>query len=269
MRLSITQYFLLFMIYAIAGWIMEVSLKLKDEKKLINRGFLIGPYCPIYGFGAVFITLLLYRYYSDPVALFIMTVTTCGILEYLTSWTMEKLFKARWWDYSKRKFNLNGRVCLGTLVPFGIFGLILTYVTNPLIVDALNKVPTKTLNIIAIALFTIFIVDNIVSTIIILGFRKTAVSIEKQQKQDDTEQITKKVKEILLQKSWGYRRLINAFPSLQAIRNRLQEITEEVKENVNEFKDNINEKAEDIKTAINDKKEEMKGKINDKIIKKP
>ena len=211
MNLTITQYFLLFMIYSVAGWIMEVALKYREKKKIINRGFLIGPYCPIYGYGAVSITLLLYRYYKDPIALFVMTVTICGVLEYLTSWVMEKLFKARWWDYSKRKFNINGRVCLGTLVPFGIFGLILTYVTNPTLANALNSVNSRTLNIIAIILLTIFIIDNIVSTIIILGFRKTAVKIEKEQRQDNTEQITKKVREILAQKSWGYRRLIDAY----------------------------------------------------------
>ena len=268
MNLTIAQYFLLFMIYSTAGWIMEVVLKYREKKKFINRGFLIGPYCPIYGYGAVAITFLLYRYYNDPVALFIMTVTTCGILEYLTSWAMEKLFKARWWDYSKRKFNINGRVCLGTLVPFGIFGLILTYVTNPLLVNALNSVNQNTLNIIAIILLIIFVIDNIVSTIIIIGFRKTTVKIEKEQRQDDTEQITSKVREVLAQKSWGYRRLIDAFPSMQTIKNRIQEITEEVKDNVNEIKDNLNEKAEGIKNVINDKKEEMKGKINDKITKK-
>lgn len=59
-----------------------------------------------------------------------MTIVLCGTLEYLTSYFMEKIFKARWWDYSKRKFNLNGRVCLGTLVPFGIFGMLLMYVTS-------------------------------------------------------------------------------------------------------------------------------------------
>ena len=264
----IELYFLLFISYAFLGWCMEVICKLIQYKRFINRGFLIGPYCPIYGWGALLITILLQKYNNDPLTLFILAMVICSILEYVTSYFMEKIFKARWWDYSKRKFNLNGRVCLGPLIPFGIFGVILTYVTNPILVNALNSVSPKTLNIIAIILLAIFCIDNIISTIIIIGFRKTAVIIEREQKQDDTEQITKKVKEILLQKSWGYRRLIDAFPSLQAIKNKIQEIKVEVKENVNEIKDNLNEKAEDIKTVINDKKEEMKGKINDKITKK-
>ena len=264
MKLGITYYFLLFMTYSISGWILEVTCKYIDYKRFIDRGFLIGPYCPIYGFGAVLITFLLYRYESDPLVLFFMTVLTCGTLEYFTSWTMEKLFKARWWDYSKRKFNLDGRVCLGTLVPFGIFGLILTYITNPLLISCLDKINITALNIIAVMLFICYIIDNVISTIIIIGFRKTTIKVGREEREDNTEEITKKVREILSQKSWGYRRLIDAFPSLETIKFKIQEITEEVKENVNELKENINEKAEDLKNAINDKKEEVKNTISNK-----
>ncbi len=264
MNLGITYYFLLFMIYSVAGWLLEVTCKYIDYKKFINRGFLIGPYCPIYGFGAVLITFLLYRYEEDPIVLFLMTILICGALEYFTSWAMEKIFKARWWDYSKRKFNLDGRICLGTLVPFGVFGLILTYITNPFLLNCLNNANLIVLNTIAVILFIIYIVDNIISTIIILGFRKTTITIGRKESADNTEEITKKVKEILAQKSWGYKRLIDAFPSLETIKIRIKEITDEVKENVNELKENINEKAEDIKNAINDKKEDVKNTIASK-----
>ena len=264
MKLSITYYFLLFMIYSTAGWTMEVVLKYKEHKRFIDRGFLIGPYCPIYGYGSVLITALLYKYNSDPIVLFFMTVLTCGTLEYFTSWIMEKLFKARWWDYSKRRFNLDGRVCLGTLIPFGLFGLILTYFTNPFLIYCFNKADMIVLNIIASIVFAIYIIDNIISTIIIIGFRKTTIKIGMEKKEDNTEDITRRVREILAQKSWGYRRLIDAFPGLETIKLRIQEITNEVKENVNEIKGNINEKAEDLKNVINDKKEEVKNTISNK-----
>lgn len=264
MELNLTYYFLLFIIYSTAGWILEVTCKYIDYKRFINRGFLIGPYCPIYGYGAIIITFLLYRYENDPIVLFLMTVLVCGTLEYATSWAMEKLFKARWWDYSKRKLNLDGRVCLGTLVPFGIFGMILTYITNPFLINCLNKANPMILNIISVILFSIFIVDNIISTVIIIGFRKTTIKIGKEENQDNTEQITKKVREILSQKSWGYKRLINAFPKLEAIKFKIKEITNEVRENVNEIKDNISERTGDLKTAINEKKEDVKNSISNK-----
>ena len=87
---DIRMYFLLFMIYAILGWLMEVTCKLIQYKRFINRGFLIGPYCPIYGYGALLITILLHKYTNDPIVLFIMAIVVCGTLEYLTSYFMEK-----------------------------------------------------------------------------------------------------------------------------------------------------------------------------------
>ena len=110
MFLEIEKYILLFMIYSFLGWLMEVITVSVEAKKVVNRGFLIGPYCPIYGIGAVLITLVLSRYKYDPLVLFVMTMVSCGVLEYLTSWAMEVIFKARWWDYSHEKFNLDGRI---------------------------------------------------------------------------------------------------------------------------------------------------------------
>lgn len=264
MELTLTQYFLLFMIYSFLGWTLEVVCKLKEYKRFINRGFLIGPYCPIYGWGAIAITFLLYRYSYDPLVLFFMTVVTCSILEYATSWAMEKLFKARWWDYSNRKFNINGRICLETMVPFGVFGLFITYVSNPFIINLLNRVNTNVLNIIAVIILAIYVVDNIISTIVIVGFRKTTVKVGKEGRQDNTEQITKKVREILTQKSWLHKRLINAYPKLVAIKYRIKEIKDEVKENAKEVRNNINERAQDVKNTINDKKEEVRNNLSEK-----
>lgn len=264
MHLTLTQYFLLFMIYACSGWVLEVIGKRIQYKRFINRGFLIGPYCPIYGWGAVAITLLLYRYAYDPFVLFIMTIITCATLEYVTSWVMEKLFKARWWDYSKRKFNLDGRVCLETTIPFGLMGMFIIYVSNPFIIEQFGKVDSSILNIIAIILFLLYLLDNVISGIVICGFRKTTVQVSKEGRQDNTEEITKKVREILSSKSWTYKRLINAYPKLVAIKYKIKEIQKEVKENAKEVKDNINEKAQDVRNMINDKKEEFKNTINEK-----
>lgn len=251
MELTVVQYFLLFIIYAISGWFLEVTCKLIEYKRFINRGFLIGPYCPIYGCGAVLITLLLYKYSYDPLILFIMTTITCLALEYATSWIMEKLFKARWWDYSKRKFNLDGRVCLGTAIPFGLFGMFLIYVSNPFLIRILSRFPTNILNIIAIILAFIYISDTIISTIVIAGFRKTTVQVGKESSQDNTEQITKKVREILAQKSWLYRRLINAYPKLVTIKYRIKIIKDEVKESAKEIKNDIDEKTRELKNKMN------------------
>ncbi|MDE5587247.1 MAG: putative ABC transporter permease, partial [Bacilli bacterium] len=85
------------------GWFLECIFCTIDDKKLVyDRGFLLGPYCPIYGCGALYMYFFLDKYQSDPLALFIMAMVGTSILEYVTSFLMEKIFRARWWDYSNR-----------------------------------------------------------------------------------------------------------------------------------------------------------------------
>ncbi len=237
---DVMVYFLLFIIYAFCGWALEVLGKLIEKKRFINRGFLIGPYCPIYGFGALAITFLLKRYSDDAITLFLMAILVCGVLEYFTSYIMEKLFKARWWDYSQRKFNINGRVCLNTIIPFGLLGLFITYISNPFFLDILNKLPFTWLVILSSCLFVIFIIDNILSFNIISTVRTTTKGLYKEL--DNTEEITKKVKEILLSKSALHRRLINAFPKLESIKAKIKENTRKIKENTEKIKDNLEQR---------------------------
>ena len=132
MTLTLLEYyFLLFFIASFLGWCMEVTCKLFQFHRFINRGFMIGPYCPIYGFGAAGVTMLLSRFTEDPFAVFGLAILICGTLEYVVSVMMEKLFHARWWDYSTKRFNLNGRICANTLIPFGLLGLIMVYWGKP------------------------------------------------------------------------------------------------------------------------------------------
>ena len=209
--MNIYMYFLLFIFYSLIGWIIEIINEFITEKRYVNRGFLIGPYCPIYGCGAIFMIVLLTRYLGDPIVLFIMAIVICFILEYFTSYIMEKIFKARWWDYADRKYNINGRVCLETLVPFGIGGLIIMYLVNPFIMSIITKIPILTVKIISMILFVIFILDISISFNIIFKFR----NITKKQERDNTAEITVKVKEILSKKSWFGKRLIKSFPGLK------------------------------------------------------
>ena len=98
--------FVLFIMYSFLGWLTEVIYVFITDGKIINRGFLIGPYCPIYGVGLILITHLLKDYTDNIIVLFILSACICMILEYLTSYVMEKCFHARWWDYSNSKFNI-------------------------------------------------------------------------------------------------------------------------------------------------------------------
>lgn len=122
--------------------------------------------------------------------LYILATLVCGTLEYLTSYFMEKIFHARWWDYSERKFNLNGRICLETLIPFGVLCTAIISLVNPWIIDRLHEIPVNILNYITIAIFMIYLADSCISFSIILKFK----NFSKKEK-DNTEEITKKVRE--------------------------------------------------------------------------
>ena len=260
---DVRVFFLLFIFYSVLGWIMEVTCKLIQYKRFINRGFLIGPYCPIYGCGGILITLLLNRYISDPFVLFVMAILLCGTLEYLTSWFMEKAFKARWWDYSQRKFNLNGRVCLGTIIPFGILGLFISYISNPFLLGKIYQIPEIWLNIISGTILVIFIIDNIVSGIVVRFLKKTEVSVSK--KEDNTEEITKQVREILGQKSALHRRLMNAYPKLQSVKIKIKEKQEKIKKQAKEQTEEIATKVEETAKEVSKRVSEAGKKMGDKV----
>ncbi len=223
---TIEIYFLLFISYAFLGWCMEVTCKFIQYKKFINRGFLIGPYCPIYGWGALAITILLKRYMEDPLVLFVMSTLICSIIEYLTSYFMEKKYHARWWDYSNKKFNINGRICLETLIPFGILGVAIMYGTNPILFKLYNQIPQLVINILTAILFIGFIVDNIISSNIISSINVEGNKLIK----DNTEEITEKIKQVLRQKSWLHRRLINAYPGLKNIKVKIKKVEQKIDE---------------------------------------
>lgn len=248
---NIETYILLFTIYAVIGWLMEVSLSFIQHHKFINRGFLIGPYCPIYGFGGVAITLLLSNFMNiiDNVSivdsLWISTIVImfiCGTLEYATSFVMEKLFHARWWDYHRFKFNINGRVCLETLLPFTIIGQIILRYANPVLLGLIGNIHQPWLHILTIAILGIFAIDVSVSYNIIHSFKKIS-----NEAKDNTEEITKKVKDII-SKTWRGRRLVAAFPNVN-----IEVIREKIRKKVEESKKKIEKRKEEIGKIIEEK----------------
>ena len=230
------NYILLFFIYSFLGWVMEVIQGFIFNKKFVNRGFLIGPCCSIYGYGVMLITICLTHLKQYPFSLFFLCVLICGNLEYFTSYFMEKIFHARWWDYSKDKININGRICLRTLTAFGLLGLLIIYVLNPFFLDLLGKINENILVSLTVVLVFIYVVDNIISLNVVKNIKITASSIK-----DNTEEITEKVKEILLKQSMLTRRLINAFPNIKIIdvRKKIIEKAEKLKNKISDLEKKI------------------------------
>lgn len=156
---------LTFMFFAILGYIIEVIYVFLGEKKWINRGFLIGPYIPIYAFGSILAILLLTKYYDDFIIIFFMGMIITSALEYYTSYVMELIFNRRWWDYSNHKYNINGRITLKNSFLFGIGCLLIIYLINPLLINGLNNLNFLIKLIISIIFILILFTDLIFSSI--------------------------------------------------------------------------------------------------------
>lgn len=208
---DLKTYFLLFIIYSFLGWVLEVINSFIKEKKFINRGFLLGPLCPIYGFGTIAILVLLKDNADHPVSLFINAIFICSILEYFTSFFMEKLFNARWWDYSNRKFNINGRICLETMIPFGLAAAFVWYIVNPQIINIINLLSSEVITTITFILLGLLVIDLLISFNVVYSYKKT---INKISTRDITEDFNKYVKKLFESGPYLTRRLVFAFPKI-------------------------------------------------------
>lgn len=207
----ISIYFLYFIIYSFIGWCLEVFDKFFEFKRFINRGFLVGPICPIYGYGVLFILLIIGNTSHDLLSVFLKSIFICSVLEYFTSFIMEKLFKARWWDYSKYKFNINGRICLETMLPFGILGCLVVYIIHPYVIRIVSIINPQLRIILALILFIIYLVDNIISFNVMNKIKNEI----KNHTADNTEIIKRKVLEFIDKNSVIYKHIRNAFPKFK------------------------------------------------------
>lgn len=158
--IELERYFLWFVFYSMIGWLYESVMYTLKQRKFVNRGFLNGPYCPIYGAGAVLNILILHDV-QHPALLFLAGAALACSLEYLTSWSMEKLFHARWWDYRKYPFNLNGRICLYGALVFGAFAVILILIVHPAVAIRTQRIPDFALHIISGGLLIVIIIDTV------------------------------------------------------------------------------------------------------------
>jgi len=155
----------MFFIFSCVGWIWEVIYIAFTEGVVAKRGMLHGPWLPIYGVGGILILLLFGRYQSRPILVFILTVILCTVMEYSTALAVEAIFKCRWWDYSTKFMNFNGRVCLGGMLLFGLSGMTAVCKAGPILNDKIGHLRPRLHNFIIISLSVAFVADFIFSMI--------------------------------------------------------------------------------------------------------
>lgn len=234
------MYVLLFFACSFLGWCMEVTCKLVQFGRFINRGFLLGPLCPIYGTGAVLMAYFLPLWTTQVEATFLLALVLCGTLEYITSWLMEKLFHAR--------------VCASNLLAFGVMGVFVVKVLKPFAFGLFAKIPTVWLDAITITLTVLLVADVAISAGVLTKIRGAAESV----RADNTEAITKAVREALMAQGFLLRHPLHAFPEVQfynkahlarlkAKHDELQANMREKREKLQQELDRLEEKRKALK----------------------
>ena len=253
----LTNLILLFFIYSFVGWCIEVTLKFFQYHRFINRGFLTGPCLPIYGSGCALITaaidglVMISKYESSYGSVFAVSFVLCGVLEYLVSYCLEKRFHARWWDYSQKPMNLNGRVWIGNLILFGLGGVLVVKLANPLLYRLFADISFKARYITAIALSVVFVTDYLISHFVL---KLVKDSVEKSEA-DNTEAIGKEVKKMLADKSLFAKRFADAYPDviyrtekvkarMNAIKAETERLRQQAEARISEVQQQLSEKLE-------------------------
>lgn len=213
------QYFLYFFLYAMIGYVCEVLYCSIPLKRFVNRGFLHGPYLPIYGFGALIVVVSLSFFNTHPIVVFLVAMALTSALEYVTSYLLEKIFNTKLWDYSKHFANINGRVCLLNASLFGLMGLVATYWVHPALTRFVSHVPDGVLHPLSSGLLFIISVDATSSIFRMAAFQKQLAEFRLR-----TKELEERIE--VLAKQGGT-------PSLDRLRTRIDLEREELKARLN------------------------------------
>lgn len=184
--MNILDYIFYFFFYSFIGWFFESCYCSLRPKKWVNRGFMRGPICPIYGTGALVILIALVplrslteNLYINEAVIFVAGMILCDAVEFMTSLIMEKLFNARWWDYSDKKFNIQGRICLTHTLYWGTCSCLFVFVLHPIIdIYLVGQVSETSRSILTYIFLTVFAFDLLDTVINALGIRKFGIKLK-------------------------------------------------------------------------------------------
>ncbi len=259
---TVYEFLCIFMIYAFLGWCTEVSYAALDLGKFVNRGFLNGPYCPIYGFGVLIVIGVLTPLKENLLILFAGSFLLTSVLESLTGWLLEKVFHNKWWDYSDIPFHINGYVCLKFSVLWGLACSFIMLVLHPLIYKFILIFPNSVGAVLLIVFLSAFLIDCIFTVSTILKFNRHLKLIDEvagklkgisneigeniyenvvdviekremiEQRKAEYEKLIERHKELLETRILGQERLLKAFPGMKSLdyNESLQKLREHVKE---------------------------------------
>jgi len=222
-----------FIIYSFCGWLMESIYKSILEKKIVNSGFLYGPFCPIYGIGTLIMLLFLSYFSYNNLILFVVSVVILSIWEYLVGLGLETVFKIKYWDYSDKKFNLHGRICLENSIIWGILGVLFINGLHPNVEKVVELIPSDTIKYFVLIIGTYMIIDLIIS---IIKVKNINLKIK----------ILKEITKTLKEKT---EELKEAIGDSQASK-KIKKTIEELKEKQEELKEKLEKQTQRLRKAF-------------------
>lgn len=252
-QFNLLQIFLMFFIYSFLGWCVEVVFATLKTGKFVNRGFLNGCVCPIYGFGFVIVLLILQYVLNNIIILFFASMLLTSALEFLTGFVLEKMFNKKWWDYSKEPFNIKGYVCIRFSILWGLACVFVLKLIHPVILTAINFPPVF-VQYILFGIFNLLIILDLTFTIIqLIALKRNYTEFENVSKKlkagsnllgekisNTTIEIQEKLS--LLNKKLKKFRLAKAFPNLTK-RNNKEDISNNTEKELNlDIENNLDKK---------------------------
>lgn len=228
---------LYFFVYSFLGWCTEVAFAACKEHRFVNRGFLNGPCCPIYGFGVSLVIVFLTPYRSNLILLYVASVILVTVLEGITGWAMDKIFHNKWWDYSRMPLNIGGYVCLLFSLIWGAACVVIINLIHPVIHRGLALLP-RPLGIVLIVIFGILLIaDTCVTSSAIFKFNKRLEHIEK---------IAAELHELSNQLGENiYSTTARAMEAAEDFHEWHQDMTEELQEKAQDAAEELQAKAQD------------------------
>lgn len=247
-NLSFMKLFLLFVIYSFFGWIFEVAYAYTHRGYFVNRGFLFGPFCPIYGSGVILILWSVDSFKDNIILLFIASTVLTSVIEYVTSYVLEKLFNSKWWDYTEDPFNINGRICLPFSLMWGAACVLIIKIVQPIFEFLIEFIPNSVL-FYSLSILIVYFICDFVLTIIsliqlnkilsqmltsydeLMGKSKQVFSNTKSKAKDTFGTMRVKYENQFEKLNFNHIRLIKAFPTVKS--NKFDVIFKEIQ---NKFK---------------------------------
>lgn len=240
---TLIQWLFFFYFYCFFGWCFESAFVSIKTKKLVNRGFMRGPFLPLYGSGAIMMLVVSMPFQDNLVLVYIAGCIGATVLEYLTGVTMEALFKVRYWDYSKKKFNFQGHICLGSSLAWGFLTILMTEVIHKPVESLVLVVPSPLLTAVTLALTAGICADFALAFKTAMDLRDILVKMEKAKQ--ELLHVQKRLDVIIAIAS-------------EEITNRTEGFTDEFTQRKDDFTENISMKIDDIKDNIAGKLEGIK-----------